>query len=131
MSEADGELVLVVDSDPEFQERISRVLESLGYRALRASGWPEARSALEKHRENIRLAIIDVLLPQISGVELMGIIRRRTERMCIIATAAPARQPWLSVCRDIGADETILKSRSDETWTECIQRVLQRPANEK
>jgi DNA-binding response OmpR family regulator len=126
MPESKDDLILVVDDDAGFQDRISRLLTSKGYRVITASGWPEARAALEAHRDDIRLSIINVLLPQVSGVELMGIIRRRTERMCIIATAAPKRQPWLSVCRDIGADETILKSRSDETWAECVERVLRR-----
>lgn len=60
--------VLVVDDEPLIREIVSFVVESQGYTAVMAGSAEEARLLVE--REPVDMAVIDVMLPGESGVDL-------------------------------------------------------------
>jgi two-component system, cell cycle response regulator CpdR len=61
--------ILVVDDEPMILSVIARFLESLGYEVLTASGPPEAER-IASTRDDIRLLISDVVMPDGSGPAL-------------------------------------------------------------
>lgn len=72
--EAGRELsILVVDDDPEMVSLHSRLVESAGGRALEARGGREALAILERTRPD--LVLLDLLMPDMDGFELMDVMR--------------------------------------------------------
>lgn len=61
--------VLVVDDEREIRSLVRRIVEREGHDVVEASDGLEALCVLEKH--TIALAFIDVVMPNMNGVELM------------------------------------------------------------
>jgi len=82
-----GARILVVDDEPHICRLVSRWLEEDGYSCLTASGSHEALEMLE--RGDISLALVDILMPEMSGMELLSEIRERFgERVAVIILTA-------------------------------------------
>lgn len=65
--------VLVVDDD-ECREVLSELLSDEGFSVLAASDGAEARAVLSRHR--VDLVLLDIVMPQTSGLELLGELRQ-------------------------------------------------------
>jgi signal transduction histidine kinase len=65
-----AETLLVVDDEPFVARSIRRILERQGYRVLVANSAAQGLELAEKHGPEISLAILDVLMPDMTGPEL-------------------------------------------------------------
>ncbi len=70
--------ILVVDDNPDIVDYVCVLLEDNGYETLPASGSSAALEELE--RSHVDLAIIDVLMPGRSGLDLLRSIRSNPDR---------------------------------------------------
>ena len=71
------ELVLLVEDEDELRRLVARELGWRGYRVMQASGGEEALEVAGSLGEQVDLLVTDVVMPEMSGVELA---RRLTER---------------------------------------------------
>ncbi len=67
--EGKGELILLVDDEPNILETGKEVLEMLGYKTLLASNGVEALELFKAHRNEIVLVIMDVVMPKLGGAK--------------------------------------------------------------
>lgn len=91
-SEADEvsakETVLVVDDEPMVRSLIVKIIRSLGYRVLEASGAAEAQQLSSTNKE-ISLLLTDFNMPQTNGLELARWFQRKCpEIKVVIATGS-------------------------------------------
>jgi len=90
--------ILLVDDDTPFRAIVSELLGLAGYRVLEAQNGLEALRLNRRFPGRIDVAIIDVVMPLMSGVALVDRIRRkRPVRFLLMsgAISAPAaRAPW-------------------------------------
>ena len=70
-----GEIILLVDDDVHILESGRQVLESLGYQVLEASNGLEAIDMFYDNLDKISLIIMDVVMPELGGVESVHRIR--------------------------------------------------------
>ncbi|MEO6057515.1 MAG: PAS domain S-box protein [Gemmatimonadales bacterium] len=70
--------VLVAEDEPVLREMISRTLRESGYSVLEAGDGEEALALIQGRGEPIHLAVVDVIMPRMSGRELA--IRLEHER---------------------------------------------------
>jgi CheY-like chemotaxis protein len=87
-------LVLVVDDEPDICETLQEVIEMTGCHAVVASNGAEALAMLDTMRPC--LVILDLMMPVMSGNELVAAMRERPELASVpilISTSAPARAP--------------------------------------
>ncbi|HEX9967401.1 MAG TPA: ATP-binding protein [Solirubrobacterales bacterium] len=71
-----GQAVLVVEDEEAVRRMTCRTLEENGYRALPASGGEEALNAFEAE-DRVDLVLTDVVMPSMSGKELVAALRAR------------------------------------------------------
>ena len=71
-----GETILLVDDEPNLVVIVSRQLVSANYRVMKASNGKEALNLYEKHREEIRLVILDLLMPGMGGKQCLEALRK-------------------------------------------------------
>jgi len=64
-----GEGILIADDDPVVRMSGRSVLESLGYRVFEASDGFEAVQAYHRHRHDVDLVILDLVMPRLGGVQ--------------------------------------------------------------
>ncbi|MRR57215.1 MAG: hybrid sensor histidine kinase/response regulator [Deltaproteobacteria bacterium] len=71
-SAAGSETVLVVEDNPEVRVLNRAVLETFGYRVLEAMDGEEAVAQFFRHRDEIDLVVMDVVMPRKNGREAYG-----------------------------------------------------------
>lgn len=102
--------VLIVEDDAALGRALSRVLGALGLGVHHETHGARALDTFEKHRRSVKLAIVDVLLPDIAGQEVIKKLRKEKPALPIIATSAlfrtvSAQRPLF----DAGANRFLLK----------------------
>lgn len=70
-----GELILVVEDDDQIRSIVTSSLRSQGYQVVQASNGTEALEVFEDHEGEIRLLVLDVDLPRMSGLTYLEKIR--------------------------------------------------------
>ncbi len=75
------ETVLLIEDDDRVRTVVQRILSAYGYRALVAVDGPEAVALAEVHGESIDLVLSDVVVPGMSGPEVVGIIQKHCPRV--------------------------------------------------
>ena len=83
--------ILVVD-DAGVVRRISfRTLSEAGYRVFEAAGAVEALEVIEMLHGHLDLVLVDVIMPEVNGVDLVRMIRERwTQPSILFMSAYPA-----------------------------------------
>src|SRR5262249_52926927 len=68
--------ILVVDDERNIRRTLDLVLHGEGYQVIEAGTAEDALGILESGESPVDLAIIDILLPGMSGIDLLGKIRQ-------------------------------------------------------
>ena len=76
--------ILVVEDDQRIREGIAAFLSEFGYTILEAK---DGREALSKFNKEIHLAILDIQIPFVNGLEVLKEIRRQSKLPVLILTA--------------------------------------------
>ncbi len=94
--------ILVVDDETTLRETLVEALEMEGYRAVAAA---DGRAALETFRaERPDLVLLDLMLPELSGVEVCRILRAESAVPIIMLTAKDSEVDKV-VGLELGADD--------------------------
>jgi signal transduction histidine kinase/CheY-like chemotaxis protein len=106
----EGRRILLVEDDVRNVFAISRVLEPHGAKLEIARNGKEALAALEQ-RTDIDLVLMDIMMPEMDGLEATREIRKRDAiaKVPIIALTAKAMPDDRQRCLDAGANDYITK----------------------
>jgi response regulator NasT len=72
-------LILLVDDDPLLLEFIATVLQHAGYDTVKAGSAPEAVQRVQERGADIALALLDISMPGMTGLELAQRLKEHTE----------------------------------------------------
>ncbi len=115
--------VLVVDDEPTLRETLAEALEADGLRVITAA---DGRQALERFRADPPdLVLLDLMLPQISGIEVCRIMRRESVVPIIMLTAKDSEIDKV-VGLELGADDYVTKPFSLRELLARIRAQLRR-----
>ena len=117
------ETILLVDDDAALLEVMSIVLASEGYRVLTAADGAEALR--EVGREGLDLVVLDVMLPRISGFEVLKKIREKSDVPVVMLTAKSQSVDKV-VGLELGADDYITKPFDTKELLARIRAILRR-----
>lgn len=117
------ETVLLVDDDAALLEVMSIVLSSEGYRVVTATDGAEALR--EVGREGLDLVVLDVMLPRISGFEVLRKIREKSDVPVVMLTAKSQSVDKV-VGLELGADDYITKPFDTKELLARIRAILRR-----
>ena len=123
-----GKKVLVVDDDVKTVELVKLYLDRDGYQVLTAYNGVEAlRLAREGHPD---LVVLDLMLPDIDGLEVCRTLRRESDVPIIMLTARTTDQDKL-VGLDLGGDDYVTKPFSPKELMARVRAVLRRLPGER
>ena len=120
--------ILVVDDDPGVRVSTERMLRQAGYDVAAAAGGAEALSMLARAGEPFDLLLTDVVMPQMSGADLVRQVRAAHPRLAVLFMTGYADD--VSVLTDVAAHtvECIGKPFTSALLHEQIQHLLHRDA---
>ena len=120
--------ILIVEDEQAIRDMVALHLSRAGYDVLEASDCREARTVIADARPD--LALIDWMLPDMSGLELTRMLKRDSELddLAIIMLTARAEERDMVSGLDSGADDYITKPFSPRELLARIQAVLRRSA---
>lgn len=117
------QLILVVDDDPPILRLVRARLASDGYGVITATGGIEAVEKCEDERPD--LVILDVMMPDIDGIETMRRIRESSDVPIILLTARSGATDLIHGL-DSGADDYITKPFNPDELAARAAAVLRR-----
>jgi len=116
--------VLVIDDDPSICKTVGLLLEDHGYSPRTYDDPDEAITAADK--ESFQIALIDLRMPKMDGVEVVERLKQIDERMsCIIMTAYPDLDSATETMRR-GTCDYIAKPFKQEDLINSIERACHR-----
>jgi DNA-binding response OmpR family regulator len=115
--------ILVVDDETTLRETLVEALELEGYRAIPAA---DGREALVRFRaDHPDLVLLDLMLPELSGVEVCRILRAESQVPIIMLTARDSEVDKV-VGLELGADDYVTKPFSLRELTARIRAIFRR-----
>ncbi len=118
------ETILVVEDEPSLQETLAYNLEKHGY-TVETVG--DGRSALEAARRlKPDLIVLDIMLPELDGVEVCKTLRREDFRFPIIMLTARDDEIDRVVGLEVGADDYLTKPFSMRELMARVKAQLRR-----
>lgn len=116
--------VLVIDDDPSICKTVGLLLEDHGYNPRTYTNAEEAIAAAEE--ESYQIALIDLRMPVMDGVEVVERLKRIDKEMsCIVMTAYPDLDSATETMRR-GSCDYLAKPFKQEELIVSIERACQR-----
>lgn len=82
-----SQTILVADDDPVVLDILRETLSRQGYPIVLAQDGEEAIQQLERHGEEIRLAIVDLLMPKRSGLQVLERLKQTAPTVKVILSS--------------------------------------------
>ncbi len=121
--------ILIVEDDNDISQMLRELLQQEGYAIKQAYAGTEALFYLEK--ECPKAVILDLMLPGISGEELLSKIKTAYPQTAVIVVSAKEElQIRISILR-AGADDYITKPFDTDELLARLEAVLRRSAKEQ
>lgn len=119
--------ILIVEDEASFSEALEFLLGKEGFSIVTAATGTEALRKFEQG--GIDLVLLDLMIPEISGIEVCRQIRAKSKIPIIMLTAKDSEVDKV-VGLEIGADDYVTKPYSSRELVARIRAVLRRNGND-
>jgi len=126
MEKSKGHTILIVDDEPDILEFLSYNIKKEGYRVFTASNGEEAVQMAQQITPS--LILMDVMMPQMDGIEACQIIRKDLQLVQpIIAFLTARAEDYAQIAGfEAGADDYINKPIRPRLLISKIESLLRR-----
>jgi DNA-binding response OmpR family regulator len=115
--------ILVVDDEPTLRETLVEALEADGFRVVAAADGREALAMFRAERPD--LVLLDLMLPELSGIEVCRIIRAESGVPIVMLTAKDSELDKV-VGLELGADDYVTKPFSLRELSARVRAIFRR-----
>jgi two-component system OmpR family response regulator len=119
--------ILVVDDDPRLREVVRYALSREGFEIEEAGDGRAALVACDRHRPD--LVVLDVVMPELDGIEVCRRIRRRS-RVPILFVSSRGDEVDRVLGLELGGDDYVTKPFSPRELVSRVKAVLRRATDE-
>ena len=117
--------ILIADDEERIVRLVSDFLNNSGYETITASDGKKALDIFESQGEDLSLAIIDIMMPEIDGWALTREIRKSSD-LPIIMLSARAEEFDLLTGFESGIDEYVTKPFSPAVLVKRVDALIRR-----
>jgi DNA-binding response OmpR family regulator len=117
--------VLIADDEPKIVRLVAGYLEREGHRTLHAGTGRQALELFRAHRPD--LAVLDVMMPELDGIEAARAMLREADLPIIFLTARADEADRVAGL-ELGADDYVVKPFSPRELAARVRSVLRRAA---
>ncbi|MBF2053016.1 MAG: response regulator transcription factor [Candidatus Sericytochromatia bacterium] len=116
--------ILLVDDEESIVESIEYALNQEGFEVVSAHNGQEALQRVQLEKPN--LIVLDLMLPELSGLEVCRILRRERNEIPIIMLTAKGEEIDRVIGLEVGADDYLVKPFSLRELVARIRALLRR-----
>lgn len=118
--------VLIVEDETSIRDFVVINLKRSGYEVFEASNGEEAIKIFDEHSNEIDVAILDIMMPVIDGLEVCKYLREKSKRLGIIMLTARTQEMDKVTGLMMGADDYVTKPFSPSELMARIDAVYRR-----
>lgn len=116
--------ILIAEDEAPIRDGLTDALEGEGYAVLAAANGKTALNLLKQ--EHVHLAILDVMMPEMSGYDVCREIRRTHRQLPILMLTAKGQEVDKVVGFELGADDYVVKPFGVRELLARISALLRR-----
>lgn len=118
--------ILLIEDDKDISELISYNLKKENFNVITAYDGEEALNLIKDYV--IDLIILDLMLPSVSGIDLLKYIKRdeKTKNIPVIIETAKGEENDIVLGLELGADDYVTKPFSPKVLVARIKRLIER-----
>lgn len=120
--------VLVIDDTEEILLSISKYFRQKQYDVLLASNGLDGLKLLEEEKESIELLITDLVLPNISGMAIISIVKQKYPQLPVIAITGWGEHPE-ALAKEAKADLVLEKPFKLPELESAVRRLIEKTEN--
>jgi PAS domain S-box-containing protein len=122
--EGKGELVLLVDDEPNIRIVAETILKNAGYRVLLAADGTEAIAQYAEHRTEIAVVITDAVMPYLGGASLTRALRKLDPGIKVIGTSGHSDDQPANELKALGLHSFLTKPYDRHTFLIALHQAL-------
>jgi two-component system, cell cycle sensor histidine kinase and response regulator CckA len=119
-----GETILPVDDESNILEVASSLLVRANYRVITASTGKDALKIYAERRENIRLVILDVIMPGMSGEECLRAVLELDPDVKVLVASGALKPGMATDMKETGARDFVGKPFDMPQLLEKIRKII-------
>lgn len=125
--------ILIVDDDVIFSQITQDALTEAGYRVSVVSNGNTALTVLINHPEDYDLIILDRMMPELSGLDILGRLSAlpNTHDIPVIMLTSHAGKSHLELAARYGVAETLFKPIQTQDLLRTIQKTFKKKDKDK
>ncbi|MGD9210374.1 MAG: PAS domain S-box protein [Desulfobacteraceae bacterium] len=117
-------VILIVDDEEVFIKVLSRMLERMGYSILSASNSHEALETFRENKDRIKLVIMDMVMPGISGDQLIEMFQNLDPEVNVILVSGYIKDEKMKKISTQNRRAFLQKPFQHETLQETIESLI-------
>jgi len=114
--------ILIVDDEPKTTDFLADLLKSEGFQPVKAYGGKPALKILEQ--ETPDLVILDLLMPDLDGLEVLKKIRQKYPDLPVVILTASAKVESVVLAMKLGADDYLTKEEVQDKLLITVRNHL-------
>jgi CheY-like chemotaxis protein len=122
--QGNGELILVVDDEPNILGVTKMILEKNKYGVLSASDGPEALAIFAQQMKSISLVLTDISMPYMDGVALVRSLKKMRADLSIVASSGKGEQAGVAELQSLGVKNFLTKPYNTERLLATLDDTL-------
>jgi PAS domain S-box-containing protein len=122
-----GELILIVDDEPNVRQLTATILAQHGYQILTAADGHEALALFAPRPDEIRLVVTDLAMPGLDGAGLARVLRRLKPEVRVLLTSGMADERATGPTGESPAVPLLRKPFKAATLLHTVHELLHRP----
>lgn len=120
-----GELVLIVDDEPNILRVTPLILEEQNYRVACAAEAPEAIAILAQRLADVKIVVTDMMLPHMDGISLIRAMKKMKPDLKFIASTGQGQLARLTELQSLGVKHFLSKPYDSQKLLETVHQALQ------
>src|SRR6202035_2863333 len=122
--QGNGELILVVDDEPNILGITKMILEKHKYDVVSANDGPEALAIFAQQMKSISIVLTDLSMPYMDGVALVRSLKKMRPDLSIVASTGQGEQAGVAELQSLGVKNFLTKPYNTERLLATLDDTL-------
>jgi len=116
--------ILIIDDEPDIVNLTDKFLKLEEYDTLKCENGRDALEILKVKHEQISLVLLDIMLPEMSGYEILTQIKSKYPNILVVLFTVKNFNEDIIKGKELGADGYLVKAISGKELLDYVKGIL-------